>query len=455
MLSPPPPAGVKCPGHRPRAKWAARPLSTLGRNLIWLAVAAVANSGAMLLYGVLAARYLGPADFGRLGLVAAAMGWMFSLGQSGGTTALTLLTAQDGRRASALLCPATLAQFGTGCAAGICGLLTTWALSRDPRLLGLGLAYGVGSLAALCSAVPVSIYRGLDRMEWGVAETAALVGGVGCLLAACRLDSGLPGVVAANSVARIAVAAMVLPLAYRALHAHPRVRGWTLPFLRLAAPLWAVALVQAAHWRVGVFMVQLRSDAFQLGLYSAAAKIVEGLRVVPWLLLMAALPGFARAARETPVAGSVIAKALLWVSLLALPVCGASWLLAPWAIPALYSRSFAGSTAVLKLASLGIVPLFSHWVFLNAMISLRMERQLTAAYLLAIAAEVAADLFLVPALGAQGAAAGFVLGQFGMAALSGFLVARRVPLFARGRPAPVSPDPSEVPGDGFRRHTHA
>jgi O-antigen/teichoic acid export membrane protein len=399
--------------------------STFWRNLFWLGSSTFGIMAASAIYGLLVARYLGPLDFGRFALVVGIGGWLISIAQGGGTAALLLLTAQDQRRAGQLLLPGVIIQASIGIMAILVSLPVVWMLSRDASLLWPSILYGLANIAYLTISVPLSIYRGLDHMEWGIALSATGVGMVLLIGIVMIRNMGFNATIAANTVAQFLVLIIVFPLAYRGLNKYQM--GWS---PKLAArlwvnsiALWGVTIVQSLHWRVGLVAVQIMAGSYGLGIYTAAAKLVENLRAIPWFVLMAVLPAFARAGHaDQNELGGLLQRAVRYILLIAFPLTIALVIFSPWIIGLFYTSDYGPSLRVFQIGVLGLVPLFIHWVFMNAMMSLHMERKLIATYLTSILMESVLDIWLIPTWGASGAAVGYVIGESVAALCSGLCV---------------------------------
>jgi O-antigen/teichoic acid export membrane protein len=404
--------------------------SVLFRNLFWLATSTIGGMAASLVYGLLAARYLGPLGFGRLSLVVGIGGSLISIAQGGGTAALLLITAEDRRHAGQLIWPGVIIQVAVGATAVLVSVPVVWALSRDTSLLWPTVLYGVANIAYLAISVPLSIYRGLDRMEWGVALTATGVGMVILMGIVMRFDLGFTATIAANTLSQVMVLLFVFPVAYAGLRPLAA-RGWNRPLAsRLwshSLSLWSVTIAQSLHWRTGLVAVHVIAGSYTLGIYSAAAKLVENLRAIPWFVLMAALPTFARASNRSPAElGAVLQRAVRYVLVIAFPLAAVLFILAPWLMGLLYTSAYGPSLQVFQISVFGLVPVFIQWVFVNAMISLKMERQLVITNVIALVGEALLDIWLVPTWGANGAAVGYVVGEGVVAVISGVYVVKAV-----------------------------
>jgi O-antigen/teichoic acid export membrane protein len=176
---------------------------------------------------------------------------------------------------------------------------------------------------------------------------------------------------------------------------------------RLVGPVLAYSAAQAAatlYLRVAIVLVSLISDARQLGYFGASYRLVEALLTLPFLLVGAAFPIFARAAREDPARlrfalSRVFEIALIlgvWISLsLAL---GARLIIAIIAGP-----SFTPSVPVLACQGVVVGAVFVSSVFAYGLLSLELHRVILVfniGLLLVMAAVVAILASLYGALGA-------------------------------------------------------
>lgn len=403
--------------------------STTGRNLIWLTVSTAGTIGGSFLYGLLAARYLGPADFGRFALVVGVGGLMITLAQSGGSYALILLAAQEPERAGALLWPGLLMQTGIGLVSLTVTTLAVLILSGDAALLWPSVLYGLANLGYFALTVPIAIFTGRNRMQWRLALMAATLLIPLLMLVVIKLKLGLAGVIGANTVAQTLVVVALCPAVYRSFGR--QAITWRRPLasrlLKASAALWLVTLFQALHWRTDLVMLQTLGTSSQVGLYSAANKLIETLRVIPSLLIIAVLPEFARAGRDdTPHFRRLIAQAQRYALLVAFPLCATLLLFSNTAIRLVYRTAYAASEPLLHISVLALLPLFAQWVFVNALISLGRGRTLIIIYAVTIVGEMALDTALVPAFAGRGAAVGYVTGEMVAFALSAWFARRAV-----------------------------
>jgi O-antigen/teichoic acid export membrane protein len=154
-----------------------------------------------------------------------------------------------------------------------------------------------------------------------------------------------------------------------------------------------------------------------VGLFNAALRLVEVLNAVPNAIAAGAMPALTREA----VGGgdAVRRRTALFAAALAVPSAVGLLLTAPGLMALLWGAEFAAGGPAAAVFAIALVPLFMGHVRLHALIAAGHARELprlTAARLV-VAATLAAGLG--PALGAAGAALGFLISELLLLALAG------------------------------------
>jgi O-antigen/teichoic acid export membrane protein len=175
------------------------------RNFLWLGCAVGGSLVTSLVYGVLAARYLGPVDFGRFSLVVGVGALMANVAQGAGASVLTILAAQQFRSAGELLLPGLVTQALIGVVCLALSVPLVLLLGSDRTLFVPAVVYCAGSACLLVYSAPIAIFRGLNQMQWGIAPVIAGLFTVVGVWFAVRRGTTLDEVVAANAVSQIAV----------------------------------------------------------------------------------------------------------------------------------------------------------------------------------------------------------------------------------------------------------
>ncbi len=235
------------------------------------------------------------------------------------------------------------------------------------------------------------------------------------VLAGARLLAFISATVVAGAL--VAVAAGLLVRSQRSLLPSFHWPRWR-ALLRQVLPYSAAVAASILYFRMAIVLVSLLSSAHQLGLFSASFRVIEVLYVVPGMLASAALPIFARAARDDHVrlgyaAGRVSEVALIvgvWVAV-------SIGIGAHLAMSLLGGAKFDAAAGVLAIEGIGLGASFVGAVWANCMLSLRLNREIlivNAALLLFSAIAIGV---LVELDGARGAAIGTAAGEI-LAALA-------------------------------------
>jgi len=175
------------------------------------------------------------------------------------------------------------------------------------------------------------------------------------------------------------------------------------PALRFGFSSYLHTLISKLHERVDVMLLAALSvEPAQIAAYAIAVSVIDRLRVVPDAVGSALLPQLAGTshAETGEFTARVVRTTLFWVGLCALGLAIA----APPFLPAIFGRGYAAS----------LVPF---WILLPATISLTFRRLLSnyftasgapgfnaAVQALALAVNVAVNLWTIPRLGIAGAA---------------------------------------------------
>jgi O-antigen/teichoic acid export membrane protein len=172
-------------------------------------------------------------------------------------------------------------------------------------------------------------------------------------------------------------------------------------------------LLGALGFRIDVVILQVLKGEYEVGLYSAAFKLVEVMHVLPSSLSLVYFPRFSRAFE----AGGIRPTArLLFRLLMVTMVCGillsiTLYATAPQVIRLLYGDSFSDSILPLRILVFKIFLMFANLPISYALIAIGQERQATLWAAISAASNILANYLLVPAFGIIGAATASVLAE--------------------------------------------
>lgn len=199
-------------------------------------------------------------------------------------------------------------------------------------------------------------------------------------------------------------------------------------FLSLVLPYAASVAASALYFRVSILLVSVLASPDQLGYFGASYRMIEVLTLIPGLLVSAAFPIFARAARDDHerlgyAVGRVFEVALLVGAWMAVSIAvGASL-----AVSLIGGPSFKPAVPVLAIQGIALGLTFVSVVWASTLLSLGLLRQILALNLAGLAVNAAVVAAFVPLDGARGAAIGTAIAELFGALAQAFVVIRRRP----------------------------
>jgi O-antigen/teichoic acid export membrane protein len=376
--------------------------------------------GLSVVAAALLIRHLGPADFGRYTAVISLVTILASIAEAGmisiGVREYSVLPT--GRREAFMGGLAGLRLLTT--AAGAVVAVAFALVSGYDREMVAGTAIaGFGlTLLAIQTTWLVPLQSQL-RLGWVTAvelvRQATTVAAVALLVAA---GASLVPFFWVIAVATLAATIVSIPLVRGLTPLVPSFRGtdWR-RLLTLTVPFAAANTVGAVYVYLAVVLLSLVSTEQQTGYFGASFRVFIVLSAVPGLLVAAAFPILARAARDDATRlGYALQR--LWEILFLL---GTGFALltavgAELAIDVVAGDEFEPSVEVLQIQALALFASFLLAVFGFALLSLSFYRPILLANAAALLVSVVLTLSLGPTYGAKGAAIATVFGEATLAA---------------------------------------
>lgn len=376
-------------------------------------------------------RHLGVVDSGRYVTVLALIAIVLGVTDVGLTTIGVRELAVRGEAAKRRLMRNLLGVRLTLATLGIAGA-TAFAViaGYEPRVIVATPLAGVGVIALSAQGTLSILLLTQLRLGWVtllelIRQTAFVGGIVALVLAGAGLVpllamQGPPAVLSLLITAWIVRGRVPLIPAFET-------REWA-ALLREVLPFSAATIVTAVYFRAALIVLGLVSTAQQTGYFGSAYRVTEVLLSLPNLMVGAAFPIFARAARddEDRLAYGV-ERVFRAVLLLGGSVAVALVLGAPFVIDVVAGNGFAPAADVLRLQAFALMVSFASATLLYALLSLRLHTEILVTSITMLAVNVA----LAWALGARHGATGAAIGTL-LAELAGFLVVSGV-LFRRRR----------------------
>lgn len=372
------------------------------------AFADLAGKGSLLVVTLVAARRLSSQAFGIFSL-ASTLGWMIAVVTDAGLQLhVARAVARAPMEAAAILSAWLRVRLWTTTAAiallGV-GLMATRATPAFalPMVL-FALVYGGSGLIEFLHY----FYRGLSRsdvesslMLWQ--RSATLGCGVVALLwrpnvSVLALALLLP--VAVTLAASLRIARRLADTNPKSRTPNPVVVVVTFAdFVRDVLPIGAGIVLSALYFRIDVFLVQLWRGTEAVALYNAVFRVVEALRLFPAAVLAVALPTFCRAGDVRP-----LVRVSTGVTLFGVATTIVLWATAGWTIPLLYGARYAPAVPAFRILMLSFPLLSLNYALTHQLVGWNGQRAYAAICGAALAANVALNARLIPALSIEGAA---------------------------------------------------
>jgi O-antigen/teichoic acid export membrane protein len=267
-------------------------------------------------------------------------------------------------------------------------------------------------LAALVNAFIdylLAIFRGFERLV----DEARLNGARALLIAA----GGLGALAVRRTVAALAAGLLVgmvasgfygLRLLRRRYGLDVRAGRFDAGLCRAAAgealPLWLATLFSLLYFKGDVVILKAFAGNAEVGAYSAAYKIFEGLMIVPAVVLTATFPPLARAkddpARQRRWEAALVVLLLALGSVVALAV----YLASGHIVALVYRAGFARAVPSLRVLAAALPILFLNYGLTHFLIARDLERRNLQFAALMLVVNVTSNLLLIPRFAGPGAA---------------------------------------------------
>lgn len=393
----------------PAASWLRRSVHNFSALLVSEVVKVACNATAT----VYLARVLGVEGFGVYGLMLAVLGYLTAFVDGGFTLVGTRDVATDRSRLGEHVRTIIALRLALAIVALMALTLFTVGIDESPLVQRVLLLTGFSAITAALSLDWV--FYGVERARpvalATVARSVLLLAAVVVLIR--RPDQvWLVPLIQAGSEA---VAVVMLAVTYERAFGMPELRvSWRACRARLlqTLPIGVAQLLRAVNYWFGVLLIGLLLDDSVVGQFVGAQKLMLFLLGFATMYFLTYLPVIAGAlSRDVGQASRILSMSVRLTAALTLPVAIGGTVLAVPLVTMVYGTGFeeSGRPFQILIWVLPIVILAAH--FRNALIAARLQRVDLACVAASAAANVMANLLLVPRLGASGAAIAMTLSE--------------------------------------------
>ncbi len=409
------------------------PPRLLRRILLGVGVLLAGNAAATvtaMASSMILARSLGVADYGRYSLVFLYATLFQGLASFGVDEILTRELSRGRRDPRTLLGNAIFLRLVlSGCAVVVC----VWVAHAGEQDSQVAWATVLGVLPLLLSAVYVPLWSILAaRMDYSLREAivvASRVAELALIAGFAVAGAGFVGLVAATALAQ--TVPFGLTLWFLRDRARPVLRydaAVAKDLLLQAAPLGLASLVALVYGRVdGVLLARLVGYE-SVGLYSAAYKFLNLTLALPYVVNAAVFPVLARIEEDREAAQVVFQRTFDYLILVALPLAMAVSFLAPWLVSVVYGRGFEGAAGPLRVLLWAGVLMFATRTCRQVLVAGGQQTPHLVLLVAGAVANVALNLWWIPAGGMMGAAWATLCAEAGVLGASYWVVRTRLGL---------------------------
>lgn len=383
-------------------------------NIAWMFTERVIVTLAVLASNIYVVRSLGVSRFGELSYLLAILGLVVVAADFG---LRRVLLVSFGRSASGALVSATLL------------LKTVVAVLLGAACYVAFLQSGEAGFLAMvlfCVFAPLEVYAFVMQAELRNDLLAKIRTGLALTGAGARVWLCLEGMGSVNILLLTHVVQSVLPsLAAWVWTAADDKKTWQVSF-RHFSRVWRLSkivfsksvyfffsmLIIQAHYRVDQIMISKIAGSDELGIYSAAYKLVEQLLMIPAIISAVLLPQMALNRKNRELTKNRLSMIYGTTMLASIGVAIPLMLMADPLIRLAFGAEFSAAGGVLFYLMLGVPFLFLANMSGLYFTVFGQERQAFIRNLSGLAVNVALNLFMIPRYGAIGAALSTVASYF-------------------------------------------
>ena len=379
----------------------------MARNASFLAGATIVSRLLTFGLGVVIARHLGAADYGRYGVAIAVATMLLPLADLGTTPYLSREAARDRALADRLALRLAAVRSATSIGLALAVALGASALVGDDRTALAIVLVLVATLADGTSQFAFGYFQGRERMGFEALTTSAAallrtVGGVVLAVGTGRLIPVLAWMVGVSLLQLVVTGTRL----WRAVERPEERTERAGPDWRTVVAMGLIGVFVMVYLRADTVMIGWLLDETEAGLYTAAYTIMSSLQIVPWMVALALTPVFARShGRDDALFRRSWHEGLRTVLVVALPLALVAAVLAGPIVERVFGGEYDRSASTLAII-VWSCPVASMNVLMAAVMrGAGREGWLTAASGAGAVLNVGLNVWAIRAFGIAGAAA--------------------------------------------------
>jgi O-antigen/teichoic acid export membrane protein len=318
------------------------------RNAGWLVGGNYASYLLSAITVVVVARPLGPSGYGLVSAVLAFIGVLSWTALTGFDRVVVRSAVREAERLEKLVNLTWGLKSVIGAAAVVAILVAAWVvpgLSQAERI-GISIASVTLVISPMIGTLS-TVFQVHEQMQWmplvGLARQVVYIVGAGGLIV---VFGAKPLVVVIAFVVAYAVA-LVLTQTLASRWMKPRVdfrfKELDPAFVKAGALFTYIGFFSFLYTKVDILMIRWMSDLTQVGLYAAALTLFSRLSSTTDLFSIAFFPQIVREAKAGKLVLADMWRGVVALAAIGAAVAGLGALVAPWIVPFVLGKAFAGS----------------------------------------------------------------------------------------------------------------
>ncbi|MDP2630346.1 MAG: flippase [Candidatus Uhrbacteria bacterium] len=362
-----------------------------------------------LVYFVLIARVFGPEDQGRYSAAIAFATLLSVFIDLGLSSALTRETAREPEKARDYLGQMFLLRIVFGILVYGVIILLPFVLGYSRELQGMIVIAGIAAVIDTVTTSCWFLIRGFRNLLYeSIGSTLAvvvmMVGGIASIAFHLPVIA-LVYAVLAGSIANVLIALWTIFFRAR-IHLSMRPNWKMIRYLGIIAlPFAGSAIFSRIYTFADVAILTRLAGEHSVGLYSAGNKLMLALNILPASLSASLYPALsAYVISNEPRIAPTMAKAVTFLSLIALPLSVGIGITSPLIVSLFYGSAYQPTIHVLQVLSIGLFFAFLSFPFGSLIAAQNRQRVNTLIFGIAACVSIVANIILIPFFSSLGSA---------------------------------------------------
>lgn len=221
---------------------------------------------------------------------------------------------------------------------------------------------------------------------------------LGALIILIRFETGLLWFVAVVVLAEAIHFGLIYGFSRRMIKVKPMVdRAFFRQTLKTAFPIAVSLVLVLIYFKLDTIMLSVMKPAKDVGIYSAAYKVLEAVIFLPAIYIGLVMPLLSRfAVKSKPEFIKTFKSAFNVITIFALYFSAYIFLMSDWIVKAIGGGAFLQASPVLKILSFAILLIFFGNLGGNAIIALNLQKKAMWIYLTGAVINVGLNFLLIP-----------------------------------------------------------